>query len=131
MTGQILTSDQFVAGIIATLAKLNRRHFVLADTELDDRFEKAFNHLADRETDFGVTPNFTFYVDSMHRDSTCLRNTLIAAREKELIALNNPTFHTFDVKLTPKRADAYLDKNPLPRSFFDEVVSRYFADTSE
>lgn len=125
---QILTSDQFVAGVIATLALQNRRHFALADTELDARFEKAFEDLLALESKFDVATNFTFYVDPMHGDSVCLRDTLLAAKEKELIALNNPTFHTFEIKMDAKRASQYLSRNPLPAEFFSDIVGRYFAD---
>jgi hypothetical protein len=125
---QILTSDQFVAGVVSVLALQNRKHFVLTDTELDGRFERAFEDLLSREDEFGVTPNFTFYRDQLHGDSVCLRDTLLAAKEKELIALNNPSFRTFEIKLNPSRAQHYLSKIPLPRSFLDEIVAKHFAD---
>jgi hypothetical protein len=128
---EILTSDQFVAGIVATLALRDQRQFVLADTELDARFEEAFERLVESERNLKITPNFTFYVDKIHKDSTCLRNTLIAAKDKGLIALNNPTFHTFTVMLTTDRAESYLNKNPLPRDFFDEIVTRYFPKSGD
>ncbi len=124
---QTLTSDQFVAGVIATLALQDRRHFVLAETELDECFQKAFEALLANEDELGVAPNFTFFVDPMHGDSVCLRDTLLAAKEKELIALNNPTFHTFDIKLNTERAKQYLSRNPLPPAFFSDIVERYFA----
>jgi hypothetical protein len=127
---KILTSDQFVAGIISILALEGRKHFVLTDTELDQRFEKAFEDLVAREEEFCVIPDFTFFVDPMHGDSVCLRDTLLAAKEKELIALNNPTFRTFDVKLDSKRAESYLSKIPLPRPFLEEIVARHFSKLS-
>ena len=79
---QILTSDQFVAGVISVLALQNRTHFVLTDTELDGRFESAFEDLVLREAEFGVTPNFTFYRNELHGDFVSLRDTLLAAKEK-------------------------------------------------
>ena len=124
---RVLTSDQFVAGIIAALALKGRRRFVLTETELDSKFESAFEELAASENELGVRPNFTFYVDPYHGDSVSLRETLLAAKEKELIALNNPTFRTFDVKLTEDRARRYLEKVPLPQWFLEQVVERHFA----
>ncbi|EWY41521.1 hypothetical protein N825_28115 [Skermanella stibiiresistens SB22] len=125
---QILTSDQFVAGVISVLALQNRRNFVLTDTELDERFQRAFEDLVTHEQDLEVTPNFTFYVDKFHGDSVCLRDTLLAAKEKELIALNNPTFRTFEIKLDQPRAERYLGKIPLPRAFLEKIVEKHFAD---
>lgn len=124
---QILTADQFVAGVISVLALRDLKHFVLKDSELDEKFEHAFEVLLSNEEKFGVVPNFTFYVDPLHGDSVTLRETLLAAREKELIALNNPTFHTFDIKLNRSRAERYLAESPLPAKFFDEIVDDCFA----
>lgn len=124
---KLLTSDQFVAGIVATLALRDMKRFTLTDTELDRRFQCAFQDLVDAEDEYDVRPNFSFYVDPHHGDSVCLRETLTAAKEKELVAFNNPTLRTFDVKLTERRARRYLDKNPLPADFFDKVVDIHFA----
>jgi hypothetical protein len=128
MMRQILTSDQFVAGIISVLALHGHKHFVLTGTQLDERFAKAFDDLAAHENEFEVTPNFTFNIDPLHGDSVCLRDTLMAAKEKELIALNNPTFRTFEIKLDDDRAKRYLTKIPLPQKFLEEIVQKHFCD---
>ncbi|WVT73390.1 hypothetical protein QM996_18230 [Sinorhizobium chiapasense] len=128
MAKQLLTSDEFVAGIMATLALQNRKHFTLVDTELDLRFQDAFNDLIQHQDELGVTPNFTFAVDPLHGDSVCLRDTLLSAKEKELIALNNPTFRTFDIKLTDQRAARYLDRIPLKRGYLSKLVEEFFSD---
>lgn len=125
---QLLTADQFVAGLISVLALRDRKHFVLKDSELDERFARAFEALLSKEEELGITPNFTFFVDPLHGDSVTLRETLLAAREKELIALNNPTFHTFDIKVDNARAQKYLDELPLPQAFLDSVVDNCFAN---
>ena len=123
---KLVTSDQFVAGIVAVLALKQRTHFWLTDTELDGRFELAFKDLVASEAAYGIRPNFSFYVDPYHGDSVCLRETLTAAKEKELVSFNNPTFRTFDVKLTPERAQRYLERNPLPRELLDRMVEAHF-----
>lgn len=123
---KLVTSDQFVAGIVAMLALKGRTHFWLTDTELDGRFERAFEELVCSEERYKLRPNFSFYVDRYHGDSVCLRETLTAAKEKELVSFNNPTFRTFDVKLSPERAEKYLVRNPLPRDFLEHLVETYF-----
>lgn len=123
----ILTSDQFVAGILSVLALRKNTHFVFAETEIDARFQSAFEELCRRESELSIQPNFTFYVDPIHNDSTALRDTLLAARDKELITINNPTFRTFDIKVDEQRANRYLERNPLPRGFLEELVEKYFS----
>jgi hypothetical protein len=123
---KLLTSDQFVAGIVSVLALRERKKFELAGTELDRRFQAAFDDLVNVEGKYDVRPNFSFYVDPYHGDSVCLRDTLTAAKEKELIAYNNPTLRTFDVKLSASRAERYLARNPLPQEFFERIVESHF-----
>jgi hypothetical protein len=124
---QIVTSDQFVAGIISVLALQDKRKFILTDAELDQKFEKAYVDLIECEEQLGITSNFSFYVDPLHGDSVCLRDTLLGAKENELIALNNPTFRTFDIKLDQRRAERYLQKSPMPRTFLEDIVAKHFA----
>ena len=123
----LVTSDQFVAGIVAVLALKNRTRFWLSDSDLDSRFQDAFADLVANEKEFDLKANFSFFVDPYHGDSVCLRDTLTAAKEKELIAFNNPTFRTFDVKLSPERAEGYLSRNPIPRAFLEKVVETHFS----
>lgn len=123
----LLTSDEFVAGIVSALALGDRSRFVLSDTELDESFEDAFLDLMEIKAELNIVPNFTFVVDELHRDSIALRETLLAARDKKLIALNNPTFHTFDVKVPKDDAERRLRENPVPRDFYEEVVRRHFS----
>ena len=124
---KLVTSDQFVAGIVAILALRDRKHFRLSDIELDGKFQGAFRDLVAAESDYQIKANFSFYVDPQHGDSVCLRETLTAAKEKELVAFNNPTLRTFDVKLSDERAQRYLARSPLPRDFLERIVDTHFA----
>jgi hypothetical protein len=124
---RLITSDQFVAGIVAVLALKGRKHFSLSDTELDSKFQGAFEDLVNAGDEYQVRPNFSFYVDPYHGDSVCLRDTLSAAREKKLVAFKNPTFHTFDIELSNDRAEQYLSRSPLPQQFLEKVVEEHFS----
>ncbi|WP_331311707.1 hypothetical protein [Methylobacterium oryzae] len=124
----ILTADQFVAGVIAVLALQNRRHFELTQTDLDKKFEKAFEDLLENEKDLKIRTNFTFYSDQLHSDSVSFRDTLLAAREKGIISMNNPTHQTFTINLDDARAAKYLKRIPLPSSFLSKLVERYFSE---
>ena len=127
---KIVTADQFVAGIVAELALSGRRKFNVTGTELDAKFAKAFDSLLDNREKYSVNPNFAFYVDPIHGDSACLRDTLHAAKQKELIAFNNPTLRTFTINLTEERANSYIQKNPLPNEFLSEIVATCFSESN-
>lgn len=123
---RLVTSDQFVAGIVATLALKQRTKFQLTDTELDRRFESAFSGLVAAEEEHSLYTNFSFFVDPYHGDSVCLRETLTAAKEKELVSFNNPTLKTFDIRLTEERAQRYLERNPVPKELLERLVEEHF-----
>lgn len=123
---RILTADQFVSSVISMLALQNQKHFELQDSEFDQMFQSAYTELLEQETNLNVSVNFSFYTDALHGDSADLREALYAAREKKLISINNPTFHTFDIKLNDERAQRYLDKTPLKQEFLHDIVMKYF-----
>jgi hypothetical protein len=82
----ILTADQFLNSILATLKLCTRDDYVLEDNvSLDQRFERAYETLLQHEKDLGVTPNFTFFRDPLHGNSVKLRNALLAAKENGLL----------------------------------------------
>jgi len=124
----IVTSDDFVAGVFAMLALRGQKQFQMSDTELDSRFEKAFEDLMAHETELSVTPNFTFFVDELHGDSVSLRDAVLSARDRDIVELKNPTFKRINILLDEPRARRYLDRNPLPAAFLEKIVSRYFSD---
>jgi hypothetical protein len=124
----IVTSDDFVAGVFAVLALRGRKHFQMSDTELDSRFERAFEELIANEEELNVTPNFTFFVDELHGDSVSLRDAVLSARDRDIVELKNPTFKRINILLDDGRARRYIDRNPLPSAFLEKIVTRYFDD---
>ena len=62
---KLVTSDQFVAGIFAVLALGDRKHFRFSDTEIDGKFQEAFQDLVDAEATVDARPNFSFYVEPL------------------------------------------------------------------
>lgn len=124
---KVLSSDQFLAGVMAALTLRNHSEFKLDSTDIDERFERAFERLLERSAEFGVVPSFSFERNQSHGDSATLRDTLVSAKERKIIALNNPTFWTFEIKLTKDRARKYLKKNPVPQDFYDELAEIFDA----
>jgi hypothetical protein len=124
----IVTSDDFVAGVFAMLALRGQKQFQMSDTELDSRFEKAFEDLMAHESELRLTPNFTFFVDKLHGDSVSLRDAVLSARDRDIVELKNPTFKRINILLDERRARRYLDRNPLPATFLEKIVSKHFSN---
>jgi hypothetical protein len=123
----ILTADQFLNSILATLKLCTRDDYVLEDNvSLDQRFERAYETLLQHEKDLGVTPNFTFFRDPLHGNSVKLRNALLAAKENGLLFQNPERLFTYRLKIDNRRAEMYLSHSPLPREFLKDVVVEHF-----
>lgn len=128
---RILTSDEFVAGVMSVLALKGTTRFVLSDTELDERFERAYERLLELQVDLDVVPNFTFYLETNHGDSGALRDTLLSARDKKILAFRNPTLHVFEIMLNRDRAENYIKSSSIPKDFWEAIAAQHFSDLAD
>jgi hypothetical protein len=125
---QLVTSDQFITGVLCELVLHGRNEIKLVETMADERFERAYTHLIDRLDQLDIEPDFSLVTNPYHGDSETLRETLYAIRERGVVAINNPSFKTVAIKLDRDDAAEYLKRSPLPREFFSELVDLYFED---
>ena len=124
----VLTADQFVSVIFSALALDNQRSFTITDTELDSRFQSAFKELLEFEKGNNIVSNFSFFVDPYHGDSTSFDNALYTVRDRKIVSFNNPSFQSVEIGVSDERAKSYIEKNPLPVDFVNEIVAKYFSD---
>src|SRR5258708_26453080 len=121
---KILTASQFVNSILAML-KLSKIDF-LEEKNLDQRFERAFETLRERESELGVTPNFTFFTDPLHGNAAQLRNALLAAKENGLLSVDTGRTVQYRLKIDEKRAQTYLENSDLKTPFLKELLREHF-----
>lgn len=127
---KLVTSDQFITGVLCELALQGQTKIYLADTETDSRFEGAYSALSDRASGYDVELDFSLRRNPYHGDSETLRDTLYQVRDRGVVAINNPSFKTVEFQLKDSEARTYFDRLPVPRAFFTEVVARYFGQES-
>ena len=127
---RLVTSDQFITGMLCELALQGQSKIYLADTETDSRFEGAYTALADRASNYDVELDFSLRRNPYHGDSETLRDTLYQVRDRGVVAINNPSFKTVEFQLKNKEAEDYFGRLPVPRDFFTEVVARFFLTES-
>jgi hypothetical protein len=99
----------------------------LIDTIVDARFEAAYTELVERMDELDVEPDFSLITNPYHGDSETLRETLYSIRERGVVSINNPSFKTVEIKMSPSDAEAFLDRSPLPKAFFSSLFEKYFA----
>lgn len=122
----IVTAEEFLSLILATL-KLRAPGQDLQDSELDWRFERAYEVLSENEDNLGVTPNFTFYRHPLHGNSASLRDALVSACEKGLLRSQPGLDAIYHLNLTAQRARALLVQSSLSEEFLERVATKAFA----
>jgi hypothetical protein len=126
----IVTAEEFVSLILATL-KLSVPDQKLQDSELDWRFERAYEVLSENEDKLGVTPNFTFYRHPLHGNSVSLRDALVSACEKGLLRSQPGRNAIYKLNLSSQLAHALLDQSSLSTEFLGRVATRAFSASTD
>jgi hypothetical protein len=124
-TNNIVTAEEFLSLILATL-KLSAPEKDLQDSELDWRFERAYEILSENEDKLGVTPNFTFYRHPLHGNSVSLRDALVSLCEKGLLRSQPGRNAIYHLTLSAQRAHALLERSSLSKEFLERVTTKAF-----
>lgn len=122
---KVLTADQFLTSILAML-KLNGSESVEGGAILDLRFEQAYEALVKYEHELDVKPNFTFFRDPLHGNSTKLRNALLTAKENGLLSQDSERMLAYSLRINDARAESVVSHSPLPKEFLVNVVEKCF-----
>ena len=123
---QMVTSQEFVTGLLCELALHDNTIIKLSETFTDERFERAFRDLAAEQEGLGLSLDFSLARNKFHGDSSTLRDTLYALRERGIVAINNPKFKTVEIHVDGDDAEYYLGRSSIPRDFLERVVERHF-----
>ncbi len=123
----ILTSNEFVTGLLCELKLRGISQLGLAGSTTDAKFAKAYDDLISHSKDFDIVVDFSLATDPYHGDSETLRETLYAARQKGIVAINNPSFKTVEIRLDEREANDFLTRVPLPRNYWTDIVDKYFS----
>ena len=123
----LLTANEFVTGLLCALKIRGVDQLRLAGSTTDSKFAKAYDDLISRSKAFDIVVDFSLATDPYHGDSETLRETLYAARQKGIVAINNPSFKTVEIQLDPQEAHEFLDRVPLPRQYWSDIVDKYFS----
>jgi hypothetical protein len=124
---KLITSNQFVTGVLCALALGGIKQLRLAGSKTDEAFAKAYCDLVAQMKEMDVVPDFSLAVDPFHGDSETLRETLYAARQKGIVSINNPSFKTVEIELADDEAGEFLAHLPLPADYFLNIATKYFS----
>lgn len=123
---RIVTSDEFVALILATL-KLRYPDIYLLDADLDRGLQDAYEDLSLEEDSLKVSSNFTFFPDPLHGNSTKLRRAILWARDRGFLEPKQDKRDTkYHVSMSNQLANYFLKSPAIGQDFLNGVVERRF-----
>lgn len=123
---RLVTSEEFVTDLLCEMTLQNMTELHLADTLADKRFALAFDKLVARRRDFNIALDFSLATNPYHGDSSTLREALYSLRERGVVAINNPSFKTVEIKIDADDAVHYLGRSSIPRPFLTQLVTDLF-----
>ena len=97
----------------------------------DKRFARAFQKLVENQDRFHIAVDFSLATNPYHGNSSTLREALYSLRERGIMAINNPSFKTVEIKVDEDSANYYLENSSIPRKFMAELVAEIFETTGE
>jgi hypothetical protein len=124
---KLITSNQFVTGVLCALALDGTRQLKLVGSKTDRAFSEAYEDLVSQMKTLDIIPDFSLATDPFHGDSETLRETLYAARQKGIVSINNPSFKTVEIELNNEEASEFLSHLPLPADYFVNIAKKYFS----
>jgi hypothetical protein len=129
---QIVSSAQFVDGLMAALFLQGKRTLNLDNPEIDRQFARAYDELLDNAEELGLVPDFVISADPTYGDSTCLRDAILDIRDSRSVALSNPRFVRMTMKFAGQNTpDSVLDGNTVPRSFLERLARTHLTMIAE
>ncbi len=128
---RLVTSEEFVTDLICQLKLNSIEQLRLVDTMEDKRFARAFQKLVESQDRLHIAVDFSLATNPYHGDSSTLREALYSLRERGIVAINNPSFKTVEIKVDEDSANYYLEQSSIPRQFMAELVIEVFGETGE
>lgn len=121
---QVVTLDDFMTGLLAGLAKRNKRLFSLRETFYDAAM-KSYRELKRWSEENGAEVQFRVAPNPYHGGAPAVRDGITEAVQRDLVSLDNPTYLRMRIKITPGIADRYLEELPGGTELYDRLTDTF------
>jgi hypothetical protein len=121
-TVAILTADDFLTGLFASLALQGRTRISIRSDDFDRAVSVAYTRLKERASQEGINVRFRVKPDPIHGDSATVRDSIARAAQRRLISLNNPEYQDITLELAKRQPELLLNNIPGGRHLFDELA---------
>lgn len=127
---QQVSEDDFFTGLFAALAA--RRLETVGHT--DERFfqavARAFARLQAEAEARHLDVRFRVRLHPIHRDSEVIREGLSRAARARLVSLDNPSFKSVRLCISPAEADHFLRRLPGGRELYEDLAESFVSPAS-
>lgn len=126
-----ITLDDFITGLVAGLAKRDRRIISIRNTNFYGAVIATFTDLQSWAKQNGADVDFWLAQNPFHGDSPDVRNGLTRAVQDDLISLDNPTYQRMRIQITPSMADDYLRALAGGSSLYEHLTDRFLQEYTQ
>lgn len=120
-----ITSEDFLAGLLAALALRDWETLSIRGTRFDAASAAAYEQLRKRAADKKLELDFYVRPDAIYGDSTVVRDALARLAQWDLISLDNPEYQVVRLKMSPRFATTMFGRLRLDQGLFEEVADRF------
>ena len=122
-----ISCEEFMLGILATLAQRRWLVVSLDKDRFDAAIEASFNLLVEMAPERGIRLNFYVMCHPTYGDSTVVRDGLARLAQWSLISFDGPTYQTVRLQMTPEFAARMMDRMGLDPDLFGPITDRFEA----
>jgi hypothetical protein len=122
---QRLSSEDFMAGLLAALAKRKWGTLSIRGDRFDRASAQAYRRLREVAPERGIELRFYVKPHPNYGDSTTVRDAIARLAMWDLVSLDNPEYQDVRLKITPDFADSIFRRLSLDPELFDQLASTF------
>jgi hypothetical protein len=127
---QRLSSEDFMTGLLAALAKRQLQRLTLRGDRFDRASAQAFHRLQELAPANGIELRFYVKPHRAYGDSTVVRDAIARLAMWDVVSLDNPEYQDIRLKISREFADTIFERLHLNPDVFDQVA-RSFVEAYE
>ena len=119
----VVTASDFFEGLLAAAKLRGIETLSVWDDKFDQSVSEAFLRLQEIASSRGYSLPFRIRTNPTHGDSAGVKNAIAKAVYKGYASLDNPRFITLRIKLTESESETLLEKKPLDKNDYNELLN--------
>lgn len=120
-----LSSEDFLAGLLAALAKRHLGVLSIRGDRFDRASEAAYLELRSLAPENDIELRFFVKPHSKYGDSTVIRDAVARLAMWDMVSLDNPEYQDVRLKITPTYAETIFERLRVDPAIFDRIATTF------